>query len=339
MDWPVSSLLRVGLIHVGNDGEVDYASPEACTSLGCRDVDDLRARWKPIAAKLEPALRSTGEEPAEVQVTLEVDGVARELRCQLHAIDDEECIGHLVIVEPMARARSLESTLRLASRYKTLVPLYVATAHDFKGSLNALRLNVEVVRHALTTSTQATPAAASQSLRVIDEEVTRLQRSVGAILEEWRMERPDAESLDLRRTVHAIAGLYERTATRQGVAILLNLPDAPVDVRGRADWIQQALFNLVTNALEAMPGGGTLSIHVAATNGTVSVRVCDTGSGISENVLPHIWEPYFTTKPNGHGLGLHVVRRVARAHGGEVRVSATAPGTCFSLTLPCETSG
>jgi signal transduction histidine kinase len=97
-----------------------------------------------------------------------------------------------------------------------------------------------------------------------------------------------------------------------------------------------ALFNLVTNALDAMPGGGTLSIAVTAVQDGVRVEVADTGSGISAEVIDRLFDPWVTTKPVGHGtgLGLAIVRDVVRAHGGSVSAVNRAVGALFVIDLP-----
>ena len=98
---------------------------------------------------------------------------------------------------------------------------------------------------------------------------------------------------------------------------------------------RRALLNLVQNALDAMPEGGTLTLRGAVTATHVQLQVCDTGSGIPAEQLAQIFEPLYTTKPEGTGLGLYITREIVGAHGGQIRVeSVVGQGTTFTLTLP-----
>jgi signal transduction histidine kinase len=107
-------------------------------------------------------------------------------------------------------------------------------------------------------------------------------------------------------------------------------------VKADATQLEMALFNLVTNALDAMPGGGTLSIAATARPGGIRVEVADTGSGIPAEVIERLFDPWVTTKAFGHGsgLGLAIVRDVVRAHGGSISASNQAVGALFVIDLP-----
>jgi signal transduction histidine kinase len=99
--------------------------------------------------------------------------------------------------------------------------------------------------------------------------------------------------------------------------------------------LRRALLNLVQNALDAMPEGGTLTLRGAGTATHVQLQVCDTGSGIPAEQLAQIFEPLHTTKPEGTGLGLYITREIVAAHGGQIMVqSVVGQGTTFTLTLP-----
>jgi signal transduction histidine kinase len=108
------------------------------------------------------------------------------------------------------------------------------------------------------------------------------------------------------------------------------LPEAPLDPKR----IRQVVLNLVLNAVEAMPGGGTLTVRSRATPDAVEASVEDAGRGIPPDVAERIFEPFFTTKPGGSGLGLAVCRLIVEAHGGALRHEPLSPGTRFVLTLP-----
>jgi signal transduction histidine kinase len=128
-----------------------------------------------------------------------------------------------------------------------------------------------------------------------------------------------------------------RHRIRLEVSVAGNLPPIKVD----ATQLEMALFNLVTNALDAMPGGGTLSIAATTRADGLRVEIADTGAGIPAAVIDRMFEPWVTTKPVGHGsgLGLAIVRDVVRSHGGSVSASNHALGAVFVIDLPAADAG
>jgi two-component system NtrC family sensor kinase len=106
-------------------------------------------------------------------------------------------------------------------------------------------------------------------------------------------------------------------------------------VQGNADQLRQVFLNLVLNAIEAMPNGGTLTVRTEAGPSVVLIEIQDTGVGIPDDIRPHLFEPFFTNKPNGTGLGLSISAHIVTQHGGHIDVeSAPGQGTTFRLVLP-----
>jgi signal transduction histidine kinase len=115
------------------------------------------------------------------------------------------------------------------------------------------------------------------------------------------------------------------------------LPDFPIEIRGDAGALEQLLLNLLRNAAQALGSGGSVTIRVQSHDGSVALEVRDDGSGIPADALDRVFEPMFTTRPDGTGLGLTIARRIAIAHGGQLELeSARGQGTTARLTLPLE---
>jgi signal transduction histidine kinase len=120
-----------------------------------------------------------------------------------------------------------------------------------------------------------------------------------------------------------------------GVTVTPPDGEQPVTVRADRDMLRQVLLNLVGNGYQAMPDGGAVTIGATASDGVVQITVCDTGTGMSEEVQSRLFEPFFTTKARGVGLGLVVTRRIIDAHGGDITVESTeGAGTEFRVVLP-----
>jgi two-component system nitrogen regulation sensor histidine kinase GlnL len=177
----------------------------------------------------------------------------------------------------------------------------------------------------------------AETLGVLKTEVTR----IAGVLENFR----DYISLgQLNRAETDIPALVERTAVligpqaeQQGVSVELNMPrtDLP-SIPADATRLEQVLLNLVVNALDEMPESGRLSLAVTAKDHAITVEVSDTGRGIPDNIRERIFDPYFTTKNDGSGMGLAVCDKIIRQHGGQIDVETSPAVTVFRITLPIE---
>jgi signal transduction histidine kinase len=148
----------------------------------------------------------------------------------------------------------------------------------------------------------------------------------------------EPEELAITPLQHIVTGALElarRTSTSKGVEIVEELDPRPILVEAVANQLKQVLLNLLTNARQALPGEGTITVTLSADSDWATVRVSDTGPGVSPEVRERIFEPFFTTKPGGSGLGLAASRTIAKLHGGELRLEPSSEGTVFVLTLPC----
>ena len=143
------------------------------------------------------------------------------------------------------------------------------------------------------------------------------------------------ETFDLSKLVDETIDLIQPQADDQGVKVSVEKDSVVADVRGDRERLKSCFSNIAINALQAMPSGGALSLHIAQVNGSVEVTVSDTGVGISEEALGKVFEPYFSTKQAGFGLGLAVTKAVVEEHKGAIEVrSQPKVGTTFVVRLP-----
>ena len=208
-------------------------------------------------------------------------------------------------------------------------------AHEIRNPLTALKLNLQRMERMLARD--GAPAEAERPLQIALSEVARLDRVVSGTL---RLGRPDVDAVARRRIAvrelveAAVAPLREQLEA-QRIELVLMCPDASVDAD--AEHMTGALLNVLLNAVEAMPGGGTLRVTAKVDDGGGSVEICvaDTGGGIPEAALDRLFRPFSTTKPDGTGLGLALAHRTIEAHGGTLELEQTGPeGTAFRIRLP-----
>jgi signal transduction histidine kinase len=170
---------------------------------------------------------------------------------------------------------------------------------------------------------------------VLNEEIRRLDRQLRSLLSHTAPPSQQRQELDLRTLLRDLEALLAPQARHQRVTLTTSAPEDPVTLIGHADRLKQAMLNILINALEAMPSGGTLGIELERHNGTAQLTVRDSGPGIPPELLAAIYDMHFTTKSGGTGVGLYVARSVVQSHGGAIAVqSAPGQGTTFTVELP-----
>lgn len=265
-------------------------------------------------------------------------------------------------VRDLARAMNAMSTALEASQSRLVQAERVASwremarrlAHELKNPIFPIQLSVETLRRTLdrraagresggaATEWREPPGQAGtppfeQLFRESSETILQELRSLRRIIDEFsdfaRLPQPSLAPTDLNAVVEGVLGLYRARAGETAVetALATDLPAVPAD----AELLARALGNLVANALEAMPQGGTLRVGTELRCDGLALTVADTGPGLDDEQRRRLFTPYYTTKPGGTGLGLAIVQSIVSDHGGRIEVaSERGRGTTFSLLLP-----
>jgi two-component system sensor histidine kinase HydH len=225
----------------------------------------------------------------------------------------------------------LREELRRAEHLAALGKLLAGVAHEVRNPLAAIRSTVQLYQRLPPQSRD--PSALDAVLQGVD----RLNALVGRLLFFVRSGHEERRPVDINAVVQETLTLVRAQAESQRVVLQTelasNLP--PFMASGQA--FQQVVLNLTTNALQAMPNGGTLLCRTRRLEGPprIELYIADTGSGISAEELPHLFEPFHTTRPEGTGLGLALCREIVQQHGGTIELDrAEGWGAVFRLTLP-----
>ncbi len=244
-------------------------------------------------------------------------------------------MGTLLLIRDLATLRTIETHLMEAGRFAVLAHLAAGLAHEIRNPLHSIGLNATVVEEYLSArNTPERRTAMGESIDTIKEETQRLAELLNSYL---GLVRPEAAAceVDLREISRRVIRLLGFTARKSQVEIRLEGQENLPAVHGVADRLQQAVLNLVLNAIQAMPGGGVVSVRTSVAEQFVHLTVSDTGPGLPESLADHLFDTRVTTKPGGTGLGLPLVRMIAEAHGGSVRHrSRSGEGAAFTLVLP-----
>jgi signal transduction histidine kinase/HAMP domain-containing protein len=266
------------------------------------------------------------------------DGQFRELAVSSYRIPDGDRPGGGVLaLRNLEPVRAVQSLVTYSQKLAALGRLTSGVAHEVKNPLNAMRIHLELLRARLGGS----QPAVHENLDVIAQEIVRLDRVVQGFLKFVRPEEIRLTPVQVDGLLSEIARLMAPEAARAGARIAEDVaPDLP-PVGGDPELLQQALTNLVTNAIQAMPKGGIVALAARlGPDGSVEIRVADEGVGIPAQDLEKIFRLYYTTKSQGSGIGLSMVYRIVQMHDGRIDVESEVDhGTTMILTLPVASAG
>jgi PAS domain S-box-containing protein len=235
----------------------------------------------------------------------------------------------------MAERQRLAQEAQRLQHFALLGRLAAGVSHEIRNPLGAIFLHADLLEEELRDPSPESAAQMAEALAEIKQQLARLDDLVQDYLSLVRVAHIERTPQDLGAAVRAWATEWQALATAHGSTLQCAGLDALGVVALHANTLRRALLNLVQNALEAMPQGGTLTLEGRRRRTTVELDVGDTGSGIPPDQQARIFEPLHTTKPGGTGLGLYIVQEVVAAHGGQVTVQSVAgQGSTFTITLP-----
>lgn len=239
-----------------------------------------------------------------------------------------------------------QQRLEHADRLATVGRLAAGIAHELGTPLNVIAQRAQMV-----LAREAVGDAVLDAASIVAGQAERITAIIRQLLDFARRRGPAKSVCDLRRVAEGAVSLLTPLAQKHHVSVTLLQPDEPIDVELDPGQVHQALANLIVNGVDAMPGGGTITVSVSRTwveppvelarppAEYARVDVRDEGTGIPEDALPLVFDPFFTTKDvgEGTGLGLSVAYGLVREHGGWIAARNHAEGgTLFTIYLPLE---
>jgi len=227
-----------------------------------------------------------------------------------------------------------EHSEQLRLQYNELAELAGMLAHEINNPLSVIRMNMDLLAEDFNEEPTKNRRAINK-IDVVNRQCTRLENLLTDFLRFSRLQKLDLTPGDLNDQIERVLILYKPLADESRVEIIRFLDtDLPI-IKIHAEMLQAALVNLVKNALEAMPDGGTLEVRTRRSSTAVALDLIDTGCGIDDSTAMNMFNAFYTTKNGGSGLGLPTARKIIEAHGGRISVqSAVGRGTQFTLEFP-----
>ena len=241
-----------------------------------------------------------------------------------------EAVGLIGVCQDLSAIKQMEERMRQADRLATVGRLSANIAHEIRNPLASVSGAIEALARELPPD-----PTQSRLVEIVLRESERLNRLITDFLDYARPAPLTVVELDIGRLLEEVLLLLEHRRLPDGLKVV-NEAVGPLPLRGDPQLLRQVLWNLCLNAVQAMPDGGELRLGGRWEAGDrIRLWVADTGSGIAEADLPHVFEPFYSTKPEGTGLGLASVYRIVQDHGGQIEVqSRVGEGTVMTVTLP-----
>lgn len=339
----IFNAIHEGVIVTDVTGRISYLNRAACTLFG---LEREACMGEPLAERLRglhwEKLMEAGEVVSRDMevfypqhrflnfyiVPLSLDPVpAKRTRT-----DSPERVGYAVILRDITETRrSTEETIQ-SEKLTALTLLAAGVAHEIGNPLNSLHIHLQLMERKLRKVPAAARADLQKSLDVAKEEITRLDSIVQQFLGAIRPARLQARLENVNALVQEAVTFLGPEIEDRNILVEQELrSDLPL-VEVDRNQLKQAFYNVIKNSFQAMKAGGLLRIRTDMDDAFVTISFADTGGGITPENMSKIFEPYFTTKASGSGLGLLIVRRIVREHGGEIDL-ASDEGRGLTLTI------
>jgi signal transduction histidine kinase len=242
---------------------------------------------------------------------------------------------YAVILTDITKDKQTTEARIESERTSSILLLAAGVAHELGNPLNSLTIHLQLIERKLKKLKAVGEAdALAESVAVCRGEVARLDGIISHFLEAIRPRPPDLVETNLAEVLAEVLRFQQQELENRGISVEAETATLPVVLADR-NQLKQVFFNLTKNAMEAMQPGGKLRIRTRTDDDSVFLLFADTGSGIKQEDLLRLFEPYHTTKPGGHGLGLMIAQRIMREHGGQVGIeSKPGQGTIVTLQFP-----
>jgi signal transduction histidine kinase len=235
----------------------------------------------------------------------------------------------------LTRLQGAQAELVVAERMATVGKLSLKVAHEVRNPIAAIELNAELVGDLVKERGGADMEEAATLVTAIREQVNALDTITEEYLAFARFPRPQYDEDSVNEMVAALVEFVRPVAARQGSTVEATTDQTVPPMAIDRTLLRQSILNLVKNGLEALGRGGKLTVSTRRVDDHVEIAIQDTGPGIASDVGKRLFEQFFTTKPQGTGLGLYISRQIIEQHGGTLRwESAPGAGTTFTATLP-----
>jgi two-component system, sporulation sensor kinase E len=339
----VFEVLREGIIVTGARDSIHYINQAACDFFGLDPKTAIRSAvtdlfpgldWSEVTGSGGVVNRDLVVRYPELRyLNFYIAPLANE---DLNAPEGEHLVGYVIILRDNTRSRERQMKEIESEKIEAVKSLAAGVAHEIGNPLNSLNIHLQVVERKVRKRVDAKLAKELlESLEIARNEIKRLDFIVEKFLNAVRPTRPLPVTTDLNDLVNEAVNFIGPEVADRRIALTLDLEEELPLLHVDQDQLKQVFYNLIRNSCQAMGSNGELTLRTSCNDDNVIITIADNGPGIPPEQVSRVFEPYYTTKKTGSGLGLLIVHRIIHDHGGEVEFkSREGIGTEVSIFLP-----
>jgi two-component system, sporulation sensor kinase E len=337
--------LQEGVIVTDIQGKIQFINAAAAQIFG---VEPEEAFGRPLEEKLR-GLDWTSLRSNETSVSRDIEVFYPRHRflnfyvAPLHLHKDvedsnamrQDLVGYAIILRDITEDRRMAEQTIESERLSALTLLSAGVAHEIGNPLNSLNIHLQLIERRLRKAPAELRSELGELLATAKSEIQRLDSIVHQFLRAIRPSTPQFETHDLNEILEESVAFLRPEIRDRDIIVELDLDPTLPRLQIDRDQMKQAFYNVIKNAFQAMKTGGILHVRSWQSELYVSVSFNDTGGGISQDQMSKLFQPYYTTKSSGSGLGLLIVRRIVREHGGEIEIESNeGKGMRVTIHLP-----
>ena len=347
----VFDVIRDGILVLDENGIITYSNLEGRRLVGLKNESNEKIFLHRAAPELAKAigLDRSQEDPRPEVVVREMKisyPEQRQIRAYAVPIEDTKISSKkahgkaglaIVMTDVTEEKDKLEAQIE-SERISSIMDLAAGVAHELGNPLNSINIHLQYLQRSLNNK-KIDAQKSSKSLDICIKEVKRLDGIISHFLKAIRPSEPIFQKISLLSIIEETLRLREKELQSKRVKVQMEAGVREPMIRGDLEQVKQVFFNVIGNAIDAIPEGSEIRIVSGLDENFVFAQIVDQGSGISKENISRVFEPYFTTKKSGHGIGMMIVHRIMRDHNGEVGIdSKEGSGTIVTLKFPRKTS-
>lgn len=323
------STIPIGIIGVGQDKQIKTINDKAVEIINISKNSVLFCDYREVLPELVNQIRSSLTDNINIEIRKSNNQVIQLLAADIQNENNEDD-GFVILLQDLTDQRTLEQELQKSVRLASLGKVAAGVAHELRNPLSSIKGLGKLLQTRFEIDSQD-----RQTADVLVAEIDRLNRSIGELLDYAKPQEIELSKINLKESIEKAVQLVQFDAESLGINIDVLENKEDVFVKGNSDKLNQVFLNLLLNSVQAIHHeNGLISIEYDRVDNNVIVTVTDNGLGVDSSILDKVFDPYFTTKNEGTGLGLSMCSKIIEEHGGEIKISSDkGQGCSISIEL------